>query len=82
MVGAIGVERVCGGGSAAEVSSPGFGVVRRRRSEAWERGESKGAHEIEFWGMCSARALARRGRRALQRPFQGGGGRKGSFCNF
>ena len=30
MVGAIGVERVCGGGSAAEVSSPGFGVVRRR----------------------------------------------------
>ena len=67
MVGAIGVERVCGGGSAAEVSSPGFGVVRRRRSEAWERGESKRAHEIDFWGMCSARALARRGRRLLQR---------------
>jgi hypothetical protein len=40
-MGAIGVERVCGGGSAAEVSSPGFGVVRRRRSEAWERGGSK-----------------------------------------
>ena len=29
MVGAIGVERVCGGGSAAEVSSPGFGGWRR-----------------------------------------------------
>ena len=52
--------------------SPGFGVERRWRSEAWERGESKRAHEIDFWGMCSARALARRGRRALQRPFHGG----------
>ena len=68
----------CRGGAALEwrlrggVSSPGFGVERRWRSEAWERGESKGAHEIEFWGMCSARALARRGRRALQRPFHGG----------
>ena len=50
-----------------EVSSPGFGVERRWRSEAWERGESKRAHEIDFWGMCSARALARRGRRLLQR---------------
>jgi hypothetical protein len=49
------------------VSSPGFGVERRWRSEAWEQGESKGVHEIDFWGMCSARALARRGRRALQR---------------
>ena len=29
-------------------------------------------HEIESWGMCSARALARIGRRALQRPFHGG----------
>ena len=28
--------------------------------------------EIESWGMCSARALARRGRHALQRPFHGG----------
>ena len=49
------------------VSSPGFGVERRWRSEAWERGESKGTHEIESWGMCSARALARRRRRLLQR---------------
>ena len=29
-------------------------------------------HKIESWDMCSARALARRGRRALQRPFHGG----------
>ena len=55
-----------------EVSSPGFGVERRWRSEAWERGESKRAHEIDFWGMCSARALARRGRRALPGAVHGG----------
>ena len=54
------------------MSSPGFGVVRRWRSEAWERGESKGTHEIESWGMCSARALARRGRRALPGAVHGG----------
>ena len=29
-------------------------------------------HKIESWDMCSARALARKGRRALQRPFHGG----------
>ena len=29
-------------------------------------------HKIESWDMCRARALARRGRRALQRPFHGG----------
>src|SRR6185503_10918991 len=29
-------------------------------------------HKIESWDMCSAQALARRGRRALQRPFHGG----------
>ena len=46
---------------------PAFGVVRRRRSVVWERGESKIANEIDVWGMCSARALARRGRRPLQR---------------
>ena len=45
----------------------GVRVVRRRRSEAWERGERKGTNEIEFWDSCSARALARRGRRPLQR---------------
>ena len=54
------------------VSSPGFGVVRRRRSEAWERGESKIANGIDVWGMCSARALARRGRRALPGAVHGG----------
>ena len=73
MVEAIGVERFCGGGSAAEVSSPGFGVVRRRRSEAWERGESKRANGIDFWGSCSAQALARRGRRALPGAVHGDG---------
>jgi len=45
----------------------GVRVERRWRSEAWERGESKGVHGIDFWGSCSARALARRGRRLLQR---------------
>jgi len=49
------------------VSSPGFGVERRWRSEAWERGESKRAIGIGFWDICRARALARRGRRLLQR---------------
>ena len=29
-------------------------------------------HKIESWDMCSARALARKGRRALQRAFHGG----------
>ena len=73
MVGAIGVERVCGGGSAAEVSSPGFGVVRRRRSEAWEREGSKRERGIAFWGFCRARALARRVRRALPGAVHGDG---------
>ena len=50
----------------------GVRVVRRRRSEAWERGESKGTHEIESWGSCTARALARRVRRALPRAVHGG----------
>ena len=54
------------------VSSPGFGEVRRRRSDAWERGESKRAIGIGFWDIFRARALARRGRRALQRAFHGG----------
>ena len=44
-----------------------FGVERRRRSVAWERGESKRERGMDFWGSCSAQALARRGRRALQR---------------
>ena len=50
----------------------GVRVVRRRRSEAWERGERKGTNEIEFWDSCSARALARRERRALQGALHGG----------
>ena len=73
MVRAIGVERVCGGGSAAEVSSPGFGVVRRRRSEAWVREGSKRERENAFWGFCRARALARRVRRALPGAVHGDG---------
>jgi hypothetical protein len=55
------------GGSAVGVSSPGFCGWRWRRSVAWEWGESKRVRGIAFWGFCSARALARRGRRPLQR---------------
>ena len=33
----------------------------------WDRGERKRAVGIGFWGICRARALARRGRRPLQR---------------
>ena len=67
MVGAVGVERVWGGGSAAGWSSPGFkqgdgGVLRRGSEESEKR-----AVGIGFWGICRARALARRGRRPLQR---------------
>ena len=66
------------GGAALEwrlrggVSSPGFGVERRWRSEAWERGESKGASGFDFWGSCRARALARRVQRALPGAVHGG----------
>ena len=56
------MRRLRGGGELAGVQAG-----RRRRSVAWERGESKIANGIDFWGMCSARALARRGRRPLQR---------------
>ena len=45
----------------------GVQAGRRRRSVAWERGESKRERGMDFWGSCSARALARRGRRLLQR---------------
>ena len=55
-----------------EVSSPGFGVVRRRRSAAWERGKSKRACGMGLWGLSSARARARRGRRALPGAVHGG----------
>ena len=72
-VGVIGVERFYGGGSAAGWSSPGFGVARRRRSEAWEREGSKRERGIAFWGFCRARALARRVRRALLEAVHGDG---------
>ena len=55
------------------VSSPGFGVVRRRRSKAWEREGSKRERGIAFWGFCRARALARRVRRALPGTVHGDG---------
>jgi len=51
---------------------PAFGVERRRRSVAWERGESKRVRGIACWGFYGARARARRGRRALQRALHGG----------
>jgi len=62
------VRRLRGGGELA-----GVRVVRRRRSEAWERGESKGTNEIDFWGSCSTRALARRVRRELSAAVHGDG---------
>ena len=62
------MRRLRGGGELA-----GVRVVRRRRSEAWERGESKGTNEIDFWGSCSTRALARRVRRELSAAVHGDG---------
>jgi len=50
----------------------GVPAGRRRCSAVWERGESKGASEIDSWGSCRARALARRARRALSRAVHGG----------
>ena len=50
----------------------GVQAGRRRRSAAWERGEGKGASEIDSWGSCKVRALARRARRALSRAAHGG----------
>ena len=62
------MRRLRGGGELA-----GVRVVRRRRSEAWERGESKGTNEIDFWGSCSTRALARRVRGELSAAVHGDG---------
>ena len=45
----------------------GVPAGRRRCSAVWERGESKRAVGIGFWGICRARTLARRGWRPLQR---------------
>ena len=50
----------------------GVPAGRRRCSAVWERGESKGASEIDSWGSCRAWALARRARRALSRAVHGG----------
>ena len=61
------MRRLRGGGKLAGVQAG-----RRRRSAAWERGEGKGASEIDSWGSCRARALARRARRALSRADHGG----------
>ena len=61
------MRRLRGGGRLAGVQAG-----RRRRSVAWERGEGKGASEIDSWGSCRARALARRARRALSRAVHGG----------
>ena len=40
-----------GGSSAAASSLPEYGVERRRRSIAWERGESKRRRGIGRWGL-------------------------------
>ena len=50
----------------------GVRVVRRRRSEAWERGKGKRARGMGFWGSFIARARVRRGRRALPGAVHGG----------
>ena len=54
------------------VSSPGFCGRRRRRSVEWERGESKRACGMGLWGLSSARARARGGRRPRQGALHGG----------
>ena len=51
----------------------GVPAGRRRCSAVWERGESKRAVGIGFWGICRARALARRVLRLLQRALHRGG---------
>ena len=60
------MRRLRSGGELA-----GVRVVRRRCSEAWERGESKRARGMGLWGSSIARALARRERRALQGALHG-----------
>ena len=61
------MRRLRGGGKLAGVQAG-----RRRRSAAWERGESKRACEKGLWGLSSARARARGGRRALPGAVHGG----------
>ena len=55
------------------VELAGVPAGRRRRSAAWERGESKRARGLGRWGSSIARALARRERRALKGALHGGG---------
>ena len=72
MVGAIGLERVCGGGSAVGVSSPGFRAGRRRRSGAWSGGTGKSAKGKKGGGPPGFDARERRGVGALRRASHGG----------
>ena len=71
MVGAIGLERVCSGGSAVGVSSPGFRAGRRRRSGAWSGGTGKSA-KGKGGGPPGFDARERRGVGALRRASHGG----------
>ena len=73
MVGAIGLERVCGGGSAVGVSSPGFRAGRRRRSGAWSGGTGKSAKGKEGGGPPGFDARERKSFGALPRAVHGGG---------
>ena len=54
------------------VELAGVQAGRRRRSAAWERGESKRARGMGLWGSLIARARVRRGRRALPAAVHGG----------
>jgi hypothetical protein len=50
----------------------GVPAGRRRCSAVWERGESKGASEIDSWGSCSAQARERSRAGPLVRALHGG----------
>ena len=62
------VKRVDGG-----VKLAGVLWVAAARSGAWERGESKRTCGMGLWGLSSARARARGGRRPLPWPGHGDG---------
>ena len=62
------MRRLRGGGKLAGVQAG-----RRRRSAAWERGERKGASEIESWVSCSAQARERSRAGPLVWALHGGG---------
>ena len=61
------VRRVDGG-----LSSPAFGVERRRHSVLWEWGNGKRTRGEAFWGTCSAAAREESRAGALQRALHGG----------